>query len=125
MCEVNKEIKFCTCNAEELKNPDWKLTRTANFNSFPSMIMGSYMTDDQDLKDDELRWKILSKLKNNTLFDIVDYQPKEGDVLEVFKLAIFRYSNNSWQTESTYHPFGDSVSVKKNTESEIFVGKID
>ncbi len=125
MCEITKEIKFCTCNATELEKPDWKLTRAANLFSMSSFILGSYMTSDKDLQDDKLRAEILEKLKNNTLFDIENYQPQEEDVLEVFDLAVYRYINNKWITESTYHPFGDSISIFKTDKSEILVGKID
>ncbi len=123
MCETNKEIKFCTC--EEIDKPDWKLTRTADLFSFPSFIMGSWQEDDEDRLNAIKVNKIKEKLNNNTLFDIENYTPQESDVLEVFNLAIYKFENNTWKIESTYHPFGNSISVSKTDDSQIFKGTME
>lgn len=123
MCEEKKEIKFCTCLGEE--EADWKLTRKATTFSRIPMIMGRWVQSQEDIDDDNTRAEILESLKNNTLFDIEDYEPSEGDILEVYKIGIYHFTSSKWKVISEYHPFGNKIFVRESSESETFEGKID
>lgn len=123
MCEAKKEIKFCTCLGEE--KADWKLTRNAKTFSHHPHVMGRWMQSQKDIDDDNTRAEILSSLKNNSLLDIEDYVPTEGDILQVYNLGIYHYTSSDWKMISSYHPFGTQVSVRENNDSVVFTGKIE
>jgi len=124
MCKENREIKFCTCDGEKINNPDWKLTRSADFLRFPLSVIGRRIFSDEETENDEniIKYKILEKLKNNTLFDIDGYVPQEKDILEVFNSAIYRYLNDNWRIENyTSKDFW----INENSISTTFFGKIE
>lgn len=125
MCETGKEIKLCTCfpatmdkivhhkNSRKSKNKrrnefTWILRRCVGPSKYTMDGMG-YMPD-KALSEGLTNERMLVDLNSRNCFDF-DYQPNEGDNLEIFtpenyirRHLSFIFENKEWIADS-YLPF--------------------
>ena len=125
MCETGKEIKLCTCfpatmnkivhhkNSRKFKNKGrneftWTLKECLGHSKSTMDGMG-YMPDDS-LSEDLTNERMLVELNSKNCFDF-DYEPKEGDNLQIFtpentirRHLSFIFQNEQWIADS-YLPF--------------------
>ncbi|RKR05684.1 hypothetical protein C8C83_5035 [Flavobacterium sp. 90] len=125
MCKTEKEIKLCTCfpatmdkivhhkNSRKSKNKKrneftWTLEKCLGPSKYTMDGMG-YMPD-KVLSEDLTNERMLIDLNSKNCFDF-DYQPNEGDNLEIFtpenlnkRHLSFVFRNGEWIAE-WYLPF--------------------
>jgi hypothetical protein len=125
MCETGKEIKLCTCvpngmntiihhkNSRKNKNKrrndfTWTLEKCLGFSKSTMDGMG-YMPE-KTLSEDLTNERMLVDLNSKNCFDF-DYQPNEGDNLQIFtpensirRHLSFVFRNEEWIAYS-YLPF--------------------
>ncbi len=128
MCETGKEIKLCTCVPNGMnrivhnkksrrfkklpKEFTWKLRKYVGFSN--CMMDGMIIFPIDILSEDLTTEKMLMDLNNRNCFDF-DYQPNEGDNLQIFtpeKYSIqflsFIYRNGEWIADY-YNGFRDAT----------------
>lgn len=139
MCEISNELKFCTClelKDRELINLHKRLEKFQNkklpnskepFSWIVYEYIGSQNNDGimglLDMPSGKIGFSlteefVLDNINNKNCFDF-DYQPKEGDNLQInfqrnkywVEFSSFIYSNNIWESDS-YDTFTEIIEPK-------------
>lgn len=128
MCETGKEIKLCTCvpdgidkivhnkKSRRFKHLRKEYTRTLHkYMGYSNATMDGMIIFPNDVLSEDLTTeKMLVDLNRKKCFDF-DYEPKEGDNLEIFspksdlrKFLSFIYRNKVWIVDF-YDGFKDAT----------------
>jgi hypothetical protein len=107
MCDIKNGFKLCTCKGAIPKNTSyWRLKRFKGNDSIFSFIIGKVYIPEEISKNYHL---ISQNINQENCFDF-DYQPHEGDRLEIHIFPnefehlnyVFSFEDNEWKIDYDY-----------------------
>ncbi|MFM6948966.1 MAG: hypothetical protein ACKOWQ_08135 [Aquirufa sp.] len=132
MCDLNGPFKLCTCESiADRSKPHWVLHRTLIQKDENNFIIG--MLIGPNPYELYLSKNLKKRLNSCNVFDF-EYQPQEGDCLELFTETIsdpedelevlepshrFEFKNSKWKA---IEPFDGSQYQHKNTDAGPIIG---
>lgn len=105
MCDLTKEFKLCTCEADKLTREaiGWVLRRR-NLSLPEQYLKGKPAMPFFSPQDKDLRGQITKLLNTKNCFDF-EYEPQTDDFLKIKvadnKWLAFRYQVNEWQEDES------------------------